>query len=115
MLQYVPYILLFALATMVIYGWGLWRSMNQNKDLSNLLCSKGIARIKKALKKNGQMSRKEMEIVVKDLRVHQPFTREQMGVTDPQKFLDSILPYMVKQRIILEIKENHKISYRLNK
>ena len=32
MLQYIPYILLFALATAIIYAWGLWRSMRQKQD-----------------------------------------------------------------------------------
>ena len=55
MLKYIPYILLFALATMIIYAWGMWRSMRQQQDLSNMLSAKGIAKVKKALKKNGAM------------------------------------------------------------
>ena len=42
MLQYIPYVLLFALATAVIYIWGLWRSMRQKQDISNMLSAKGI-------------------------------------------------------------------------
>ena len=53
MLKYIPYVLLFALATMIIYAWGLWRSMRQQQDLSNLLSAKGISKVKKALKKKG--------------------------------------------------------------
>ena len=34
LIHYLPYILLFAVATMLIYGWGLWRSMHQNQDLN---------------------------------------------------------------------------------
>ena len=26
-LKYLPYVLLFAVATMIVYGWGLWRTM----------------------------------------------------------------------------------------
>ena len=51
MLKYIPYILLFALATMIIYAWGLWRSVRQNQDLSNLLAAKGVSKVKKALRK----------------------------------------------------------------
>ena len=47
MLKYIPYILLFALVTMIIYAWGLWRSMRQQQDLSNLLSAKGISKVKK--------------------------------------------------------------------
>ena len=61
MLQYIPYILLFALATAIIYAWGLWRSMRQKQDLSNMLSEKGIAKVKKALKKNGPLTKKDLD------------------------------------------------------
>ena len=43
MLHYIPYVLLFALATALIYGWGMWRSARQKQDLSNMLSAKGIS------------------------------------------------------------------------
>ena len=60
-LQYIPFVLLFAAATALIYGWGLWRSQRQQQDLSNLLFSKGVSRIQKALKKQKQLSRQELD------------------------------------------------------
>lgn len=61
------------------------------------------------------MTRRELEPVVKDLTAKQPFNSERMAVTDPGKFLDSILPYMLKQKLITEEKENGKIIYRYRK
>ena len=63
-LHYIPYVLLFALATALIYAWGLWRTMRQQQDLSNLLSAKGVAKIKKALRKNGAMTRRDLEPAV---------------------------------------------------
>lgn len=114
-LQYIPYVLLFALATAIIYGWGLWRSMRQNQDLSNMLSAKGISAIKKALKKNGPMTRKELEPFVKGLTAKQPFMKEKIAVTDPGQFLDSILPYMIRQKMITEEQQNKKAVYQLRK
>lgn len=114
-LHYIPYVLLFALATAVIYAWGLWRSMRQQQDLSNMLSAKGVSKIKKALRKNGAMTRTDLEPVVSRLTAKQPFSREQIAVTDPKKFLDSILPYMVKQRIVIEEKTDGRTVYRLNR
>ncbi len=114
-IHYIPYVLLFALATAIIYAWGLWRTMKQQQDLSNMLSAKGVAIIKKTLRKNRAMTRHDLEPVVKDLTAKQPFSREQIAVTDPKQFLDSVLPYMVKQRIITEEKENGRTVYRLNK
>ena len=104
MLKYIPYVLMFAVATMIIYGWGLWRTMHQKQDLSNMLCSKGISKVKKALKKNKSLTKKELEPFVKDLTAKQPFNSERIGVTDPNAFLDSILPYMLKQKSCLSVK-----------
>ena len=64
-LEYLPYVLLFALATIIVYGWGMWRSMRQKQDLSNMLSAKGISGVKKALKKNGPMTAKELALLKK--------------------------------------------------
>lgn len=111
-LKYLPYVLLFAVATMIVYGWGLWRTSRQNQDLANMLSAKGISAVKKALKKKGPLTRKELEPFVKNLTAKQPFMQDSIGVTDPKKFLDSILPYMIKQKMILEERQNGKIFIR---
>ena len=56
-LKYLPYVLLFAVATMIVYGWGLWRASRQNQDLANMLSAKGISAVKKVLKKKGNQKR----------------------------------------------------------
>ena len=115
MIEYIPYILLFALATAIIYGWGLWRASRQNQDLSNMLSAKGISAVRKALKKHGPLTRKELEPYVKDLTAKQPFMKERIAVTDAGKFLDSILPYMIRQRMITETTENGKTVCQLRR
>lgn len=114
-LRYIPFILLFAAATALIYGWGLWRSHRQQQDLSNLLAAKGVARIKRALKKNSRMTRKELEEAVKGLTTSQPFSKERIAVTNPRQFLDSVIPYMIRQHLISEVRENNKVYYILRK
>lgn len=74
-LQYIPFVFLFAAATALIYGWGLWRSQRQQQDLSNLLSSKGISRIKKALRKHQKMTKTELKQVVQGLTASQPFSK----------------------------------------
>ena len=109
-LQYIPFVLLFAAATALIYGWGLWRSQRQQQDFS-----KGVSRIQKALKKQKQLSRQELEEAVKDLYAKQPFSSERIQVTDPKQFLDSLLPYMLRQHLISEIRQNHQTYYMIRK
>ena len=113
MLKYIPYVLLFALVTIIVYAWGLWRSVRQNQDLSNMLAAKGVSKVKKALRKNKALTLKELEPFVKDLTAKQPFSRQQIAVTDPKEFLESILSYMVRQKMIIENKEENRTVYRL--
>ncbi len=113
MLKYIPYVLLFALVTIIVYAWGLWRSVRQNQDLSNMLAAKGVSKVKKALRKNKALTLKELEPFVKDLTAKQPFSRQQIAVTDPKEFLESILSYMIRQKMIIENKEENRTVYRL--
>ena len=115
MLKYIPYVLLFALVTMIVYAWGMWRAVRQQQDLSNMLSAKGISKVQKALKKNGVMTAEELEPFIKGLTAKQPFSREQIAVTDAKQFLDSILPYMIKQKMITETQENGKAVYQLRR
>ena len=115
LLQYIPFVFLFAAATALIYGWGLWRSQKQQHDLSNLLFSKGVSKIQKALKKQKQLSHQELEEIVKDLHAKQPFSSEQIQVTDPKQFLDSLLSYMLRQHLISKIQQDHKTYYVIRK
>lgn len=69
----------------------------------------------KSAQKNKSLTKKELEPFVKDLTAKQPFNSERIGVTDPNAFLDSILPYMLKQKMIKEIREDKKVVYQLNK
>lgn len=113
--EYIPFVLLFALATALIYIWGLWRSQRQQQDLSNLLSSKGITHIKRALKKNQKMNKSELKQVVQGLTASQPFSKERIQVTDPSAFLDSLLPYMLRQHLIHECHENGQTYYMIRK
>ena len=71
-MHYIPYILLFAAAAAVIYAWGLWRSMRQQQDLSNLLSAKGVAKIKMCIRDSLQ----DMEDFTEMNEVYQEFFTE---------------------------------------
>nr|WP_290772007.1 hypothetical protein [Anaerofustis sp.] len=114
MLHYLPYVFLFMVATMLIYGWGLWRASRQTNDLMNMLYSKSVSKVKKAIKRNGPMTKKEIEDTIKDIQVSQPFSKNRLGITDPKSFSLSLIEYMIKQKIIIEEKgKKNKSIYKL--
>lgn len=114
-LSYLPYVLMFMVATMIIYGWGIIRSQRAAKDDTKFLYSKGASVIKKALRQNEGMTRFELRELIKDLKATPIFSKRTIAVTNPDEFIDLLLPYLVNQKEIIEIKENGKTVYKLNK
>ncbi len=89
-------VLLFALATIIIYSWGLIKQRNQSKDLMNLLFSKGNSKVNKYLKKNEYITAAEVENMCAGLEAKQPFSRNRAVVKDKRDFAKKLLDYMVK-------------------
>lgn len=79
-------------------------------------CSfKGCLQNSESSEKQKQLSRQELEEAVKDLYAKQPFSSERIQITDPKQFLDSLLPYMLRQHLISEIRQNHQTYYMIRK
>ena len=67
-------VLLFALATMIIYGWGIVKQKNESQDLMNLLFSKGESKVKKYLKNHDYITITDVEKLSENLEAKQVFT-----------------------------------------
>ena len=50
-MEYILYILMFALATVIIFSWGIIKEQNKSKDLMNQLYKKAETKVLKAFKK----------------------------------------------------------------
>ena len=68
-------IVLFAIVTMILYGWGIVKQKNQTSDLMNLLFSKGQDKIKKYLKQHEYVTISQVEQICEGLEAKQPFSR----------------------------------------
>ena len=68
-------IILFAIATMILYGWGIVNKKIKQSDLMNLLFSKGQDKIKKYLKQNEYITISQVEQFAKGLEAKQPFQK----------------------------------------
>ena len=68
-------IILFAIVTMIIYGWGIVKQKNQTKDLMNLLFSKGQDKIKKYLKQNEYITISQVEQICDGLEANSLFRK----------------------------------------
>lgn len=114
-LKYLPAILLFAFATMIIYAWGLLKAQQKPKEMAMLLYAKSERKVKKALRDRGTVSRADVEKIVKNITVGPFYSRQRLGVTDPKAFAKSMLDYMQQQGIVSVTYKDGKNFYRLNK
>ncbi len=89
-------ILFFAIATMIIYGWGIVRQKNQSGDLMKILFSKGQARVKKYVKMHGAITLGQAAKLCEELEARQPFSANKAVVKDARDFAGQLLAYMVK-------------------
>lgn len=111
MLKYIPYVLMFAVAAMILYGWGIYRQMCKQGDLSRMLLSKGVSAVRKYLKQSGEGTRQDLIGCISGLSAGLPFSRDKLSVTEPSKFLDSVLKYMEDQRMLRSEKRKGKFVY----
>lgn len=61
-MEYLLYVLLFALAAALLYIWGLRRSRDQQKTMEAMLAGKCEKRIRKHLRQNGSVTAEEAAV-----------------------------------------------------
>lgn len=115
LLHYLPYLLAFMVITAALYAWGLYRAQTAAKDDAALLKAKGVARVRRTVKKNGRCTHAQLREAVRDLSAGRPFSRRHIAVTDPDPFLNEVLAYMVDQRILRVQQERGENVYSLRK
>lgn len=102
-LELIFWVLAFAVVTMIIYGWGLVKSSRQQDDLLAMLYRKGETTIRKTLKKNGPMTRAQLEGKLSGIRASLFYTKNRAVVRDAHTFAGQLLESMTqKGELILD-------------
>lgn len=104
-------VLLFALATAFIYGWGIIKQHNQTRDLSRLLFSKGVDRVRRYLKTHDTITAGEMEELVKGMKASLFYSKNRAVVTDAKDFVQQLIEYMIEYHLLEEEKVGGKHVY----
>lgn len=106
-------ILLFALATAILFAIGMAKERDKQQDLSGKLFLNGEKAVKKALSKNGKMTRMELQQSLKGLKAGLFYSREKAVVNDPVAFSRDLLANMEQRHIIVSMTEKGKKYYQL--
>ena len=104
-------ILLMAVVTAVLYGWGLFKQQNQSRDLTRMLYAKGAERVKKYLQKHDTISTAQMEQLVKGMKASLFYSRNKAVVADPKEYVRNLTAYMIEYHLLEERRSEGKIIY----
>ena len=113
MLKMIVGILMMAIATSIVYIWGLKKSMSEQNDLMEILYTKGKRKVIKFLKKNGQMTMPQVEKEMSKISASLFYTKKKAVVTDPKAFSKTLINDMKEKSIIKEEMERGKKIYTL--
>lgn len=113
MMKYIPYVLLFALATALIYGWGVIKTQNQSSQMLAMLYRKCEKKLLKALKEQQYMTVAQVENLLKGTKVSLFYSRNKLMVTNPQLFAKSVLEKLQGEGRILQTESHGKKVFTL--
>lgn len=101
-------IILFAIATVILYVIGMKKKMNEDKRLFEMLLNNGAYRVVKYLKTHGSITLKGIGYVIKDISAKEFGSSKKAVIKDGRAFQDSLLDYMLKERYIVAAPGNEK-------
>lgn len=101
-------IILFAIATAILYVIGMKKKMNEDKRLFEMLLNNGAYRVVKYLKTHGSITLKGIGYVIKDISAKEFGSSKKAVIKDGRAFQDSLLDYMLKEGYIVAAPGNEK-------
>lgn len=99
-MKYIIYILMFALATVIVFSWGIIKEQNKSRDLMSQLYKKAENNVLKAFKRKDVLSRKDIENEVKNVKASLFYSRDKMVVQNPKSFTKSLINTMINNNVI---------------
>ena len=94
------YILLFAIATIIIYTWGLIKEKNKSNDLLDLLYNKSYKAVLTAFKTKKTLSKKDIENEILNLKASLFYSKDKLVIKDPSHISKILIGKMLKDGVI---------------
>ena len=106
-------IILFALATAVLYVWGLKKSAGQGDDLTRILLNRCGNKVIKYLKKHDTITKNQIAEQIDGVVASEFWSRKRLSVNDPKKFASQVIDFLLDQQYIESTGKNN--NHRLKK
>lgn len=98
--KFIGAIVLFMLATMITYIWGLKRAENPKKSLEMRLLHASGSKVEKYLKKNSHITAEGIEQLIRGSQVRDPISRRMVRVDNPKLYTKDLIRFMLEQGVI---------------
>ena len=98
--KFIGAIVLFMLATMITYIWGLKRGEDPKKSLEVRLLHASGSKVEKYLKKNPYITTEGIEKLIRGSTVRDPMSRRMMRIDDPKLYAKGLIRFMLEQGVI---------------
>lgn len=93
-------IILFAIATSIIYVWGLKKSMKQADTLKEIMYTKAANRVMGYLKRNDGISKKQIQDLVCDIKASEFYSKKTVVIQDQLEFTNCLISFMLDKNLI---------------
>ncbi|MFV0516656.1 MAG: hypothetical protein ACK5MV_04615 [Aminipila sp.] len=103
-------IALFAVATVVVYMWGLRKSMKQEQTLREMLLTKGANKVLTYLKKNDTITRGQISKLIADIKVSEFHSKNGVMVQNKDEFTTTLIKFMLDKNLITKDKDKYRKS-----
>ena len=97
-------IILFALATMLLYGIGLKRKATEEKRLNDMLLNNSARRVLKYLKNHDYVTKDEIGYIIEDVKAREFHSKKTAVISDGKAFQDELADFMLEKDYICEAK-----------
>ena len=104
-------IILFALATMLLYFIGLKRKMGEQRRLEEMLLNNGARKVIGYLKSHEKATADEIGSIIEDIRAREFHSSKAAVISDGDLFKHRLIDYMLEKEYICSEKENGGTFY----
>lgn len=107
------YILLFAIATVIIYIWGMKKEQSKEKELLDNLYKKSEKIVIKSFKQNKTLSRKDIENELTNVKSSLFFySKHKLVIKDPSHLAKIIIGNLLNNGTIIKTTNGYTLKYK---
>lgn len=98
-------VILFALATAVLYAIGLRKKMNEEERLTEMLLNNGALRVRKYLKQHETVTEDGIGYIIEDVHAREFHSKKTAVIARGADFQKQLIEYMMRHDYISRIKD----------